>query len=400
MNGMEKPGNACTSPGNFDFSLLRRFPDVEAQNLFAHDATDQLILVEANDAIAALAHSTDPASLAVVGDRYGALSLGAAKIHGITGIKVHQDAYSGELALAANSARLGMDKAYESLPLGGEVFAGAKVVLWQLPRGLDEVAEVAALIASHASPSVKVFAGGRVKHMTLAMNEVLAAHFDSVVPGRAWRKSRLLVTSGLLHPPATPETTSAPTFPRMEFNADLGLWLCAHGAVFGGTKLDLGTRFLLGFEPQMSQSASTAIDLGCGNGSIGAFLATARPGLQLIATDQSAAAIASTIATAEANGVADRIATLRDDALAGFASASADLVVLNPPFHVGAAVHAGIALKLFDAAGRVLVPQGELWTVYNRHLDYRAQLERRVGPTEIVGQNSKFTVSVSRKTRG
>ena len=36
--------------------------------------------------------------------------------------------------------------------------------------------------------------------------------------------------------------------------------------------------------------------------------------------------------------------------------ASADLVLLNPPFHLGASVHAGAGIKLFEAAARVLAP--------------------------------------------
>jgi 16S rRNA (guanine1207-N2)-methyltransferase len=58
-------------------------------------------------------------------------------------------------------------------------------------------------------------------------------------------------------------------------------------------------------------------------------------------------------------------------------------------------VHAGVALSLFDEAARVLKPGGELWTVFNSHLKYRAALMRSVGPTRLVGQNPKFTVTVS-----
>ena len=77
-----------------------------------------------------------------------------------------------------------------------------------------------------------------------------------------------------------------------------------------------------------------------------------------------------------------------------------DLILLNPPFHLGAGVHAGAGLKLFEAAGRVLAPGGELWTVYNSHLQYRPALERLVGPTREVGRNPKFTVTAStRKVR-
>jgi 16S rRNA (guanine1207-N2)-methyltransferase len=388
MNGMQHPGPDGPATDTFDFAALRRLPDIEAANLFAHDATDELILAAAAERLAALAAGPGGASLTVVGDRYGALALGAAAMHGLTGVRVHQDALSGELALANNAQRLGLAGRCTSMPLTGGLFAGASLVLWQLPRSLDELDETAALIRAHATPGVTIIAGGRLKHMTLAMNDVLARHFHEVSPGRAWRKSRPLEVRG------PREGAPASDFPHSEFNETLGLWLCAHGATFGGTKLDHGTRFLLDFEPRMCTAAS-AIDLGCGNGSIAAVLARARPALQVWATDQSAAAVASAAATAGANGLGERITALRDDALAGFPAASAELVVLNPPFHVGAAVHAGIALKLFDAAARVLAPGGELWTVYNRHLDYRAQLNKRVGDTDVMGRNSKFTVTRS-----
>lgn len=83
--------------------------------------------------------------------------------------------------------------------------------------------------------------------------------------------------------------------------------------------------------------------------------------------------------------------------MSGFEPGSADLVLLNPPFHLGASVHAGAAMKMFEAAARVLAPGGELWTVYNSHLQYRLALERLIGPTTEVGRNPKFTVTRSVK---
>ncbi|MFP5394509.1 MAG: hypothetical protein ACLGI6_24040, partial [Gammaproteobacteria bacterium] len=61
-----------------DFAALRRYPDIEAENLFAHDAADRLLLDTAAEALAGCA----PGRLAVVGDDYGALALGAAAGHG------------------------------------------------------------------------------------------------------------------------------------------------------------------------------------------------------------------------------------------------------------------------------------------------------------------------------
>ena len=386
--------NKSTAGPNFDFGQLRRFPDIEAANLFAHDATDELILSEAAEALARTGSGPGNGVVVVVGDRYGALTLAAATVHGLRGLRVHQDALSGERALAANAARMDLAGSYASAPLDGRLFTGARVVLWQLPRSLEEVAEVAELISAHADPDVQIFAGGRIKHMTVAMNAVLSRHFSSVTAGRAWRKSRPLFVSGPL------KDGPASSFPRREFHEDLGLRLCAHGATFGGTKVDVGTRFLLEFIPAMRQDTGTAIDLGAGNGTIAAALAKSRPGLHIFATDQSAAAVASTVATAKANGLQEQIEVIRDDALSGFAAESAGLIVLNPPFHVGATVHAGIALKLFAAAARVLAPGGELWCVYNRHLDYKQVLAKTLGPTRVAGSNSKFTVTVSTKAAG
>jgi 16S rRNA (guanine1207-N2)-methyltransferase len=87
----------------------------------------------------------------------------------------------------------------------------------------------------------------------------------------------------------------------------------------------------------------------------------------------------------------------RDDALSSVAAGSAPLIVCNPPFHLGGAVHAGAAVRLFEAAARVLAPGGELWTVFNSHLGYRPVLRRLVGPTRIVHRDPKFTVAASIK---
>jgi 16S rRNA (guanine1207-N2)-methyltransferase len=210
----------------------------------------------------------------------------------------------------------------------------------------------------------------------------------------AVQKSRLLVADEPLPVPARPP------FPVCAAHDDVGLTLCAHGAAFAGSRLDLGTRYLLGFLDRMP--SGQAVDLGCGTGALAAAYALAHPEASVVATDRSAAAVRSARATVEANGVGPRVAVEHDDAAASRAEASADVVLLNPPFHLGASVHAGAALKLFDAAARILKPGGELWTVYNSHLDYRRRLESVVGPTAVEGRSGKFTVtrSVRRGTAG
>lgn len=364
----------------FDFDALRRTPDVEAENLFAVDASDRLILDEAADLLAAAA----PGEVAVIGDHYGALTLGAIALHGAHDVRTHQDALTAELALAGNAAAAGVD-GFRSLDLGPELLSGARVVLVQLPKALAELDEIAGAIARHAHPDVVVVGGGRLKHMSIAMNEVLGRHFGDVRASLGRQKSRVIFSRSPI--------ASEPSWPQRAHLAELDLWVVAHGAAFAGTRLDLGTRALLSHLDEMAPDAATAVDLGSGTGILATMLARRRPGLAVLASDTSAAAVASTRATAEANDVAITIA--RDDGLSQQPDACADLVLLNPPFHTGSTVHAGVALRLFDEAARVLKPGGELWTVFNTHLAYRAALTRAVGPTRQVARGPKFTVTVS-----
>ena len=81
-----------------------------------------------------------------------------------------------------------------------------------------------------------------------------------------------------------------------------------------------------------------------------------------------------------------------DDALSQLPDRSADLVLLNPPFHDGTAIDATLVHGLLDAASRVLRPGGQLWMVHNSHLRYRAELERRVGPARQRARDRRFTI--------
>lgn len=375
----------------------------------AVDATDRLLLDEA----APLLATASSGEVVTIGDRFGALTFGALAL-GAPDVRAHADSTATEAAIdhqLADVDRLDLARGDRDRlgvtvrdNLDQQLLAGARLVLLQLPKSLAELTEIAELVARHAADDVVVLAGGRVKHMTRSMNDVLAASFTDVRATLARQKSRVLVASGV-----RPEGRDAPpTYPATarltdaELVAAAGtphLDVVAHGGVFAGTALDLGTRFLLTTADKWPAAGRVhdALDLGSGTGLLATVLALRYPDARVVGTDSSAAAVASTRATAQANGAGERVVAVRGDAGADLEPASVDLILLNPPFHDRAAVRTDAAHRMFVAAGRALRQGGELWCVFNTALHYRQALTRAVGPTVHIMQNPKFTVTRSRR---
>ncbi|UQN29822.1 class I SAM-dependent methyltransferase [Brachybacterium kimchii] len=411
------------------------------------DQTDRVILESARAELGPL----DRGDLVILDDATGALTSAALEevASGPSRVLVHEASAQRALALAEAHAEArregrlviaGLDGTPEDI---GGLLEGStpQVALARLPKALAALDHRAHALARAGVPAL--VAGGRVKHMTRTQNDVLAGAFDEVHATRGIGKSRALVARA---PRA--EGRSAPVH---EGGADVlvrgeqvRVPLRGIGGVFGGASADAGSLLLLdaldravlagevagaaaaegaGDAPgtrgtadmsgAVGGGALAAVDLGCGNGLLTAYLRRAFPEARVLATDDDLDAVASTRATLDADADADAgaagdegageeagpaVRVLWESSLAGQAAGSADLVLLNPPFHDGTAVDATLVHGLLDAVARVLRPGGELWFVHNSHLRYRSELEHRVGPVRQRARDRRFTVLQS--TRG
>lgn len=297
----------------------------------------------------------------------------------------------------------------ESQRFPTELFENTDLVLFRLPKSLDYLEEFAQQAAASLPDSALVLTAERTKFMTPSQNTALEKHFASVSASLGRFKSRALRAAQPLPTDQSAVSAGEPTaaasalalaraFPRSAYLADLDLTVVAHGGVFAGTKLDIGTRLLVDNLDQLLDAVPTALDFvdaGCGTGVLSARIAQRNPEAQILGTDVSLAAVLSTLATADANGLSQQISAVQDDALEGLPTASADVIVCNPPFHTGTALDTDVATRMFENAGRVLRPGGQLWTVYNSPLAYKSTLNKLVGRTQVVATNRKFTVTVS-----
>lgn len=68
-------------------------------------------------------------------------------------------------------------------------------------------------------------------------------------------------------------------------------------------------------------------------------------------------------------------------------------VVMNPPFHAGRDADPAVGVAFLRAAARMLVPDGTLWLVANRHLPYHSPLTALFRQVEDIGGDAAFRLT-------
>ena len=159
--------------------------------------------------------------------------------------------------------------------------------------------------------------------------------------------------------------------------------------LFAASKLDAGTRLLL--EALEVRVTDVALDLGCGAGYIGAYIARHAIKGQVTMVDASLAAVDAARHMIEQNGLTNA-QVLPGDGAQDLLEQRFDLVVTNPPFHVGGIQTTAIAERFIREAAKVLRPRGRFYLVANRFLKYEPTMHEHFKVVEEVAGDKRFKV--------
>lgn len=173
--------------------------------------------------------------------------------------------------------------------------------------------------------------------------------------------------------------------PPQEFDTPWGTMRAYPGAWSAG-KLDPGAAFLLKVldADQAVWSGLKVWDLGCGFGPLASFAEQA--GAQVIASDDEADAIES----CRLNAPDARVLHAAGDACLA-ADETFDVVLLNPPHHVGAGVRRDVGRELVQTAWRRVKPGGVFWVVSNTAVPYERDVPCVVSDS-VQSDDGRFTV--------
>jgi 16S rRNA (guanine1207-N2)-methyltransferase len=160
-------------------------------------------------------------------------------------------------------------------------------------------------------------------------------------------------------------------------------------AVFAGGKLDEGTRLLL--EALEVRKTDEALDIGCGAGYLGLHVAKLATKGSVTMVDASLAAVALAQCIVEQSGLSN-VRVLPSDGAQAVLEQRFDLVVTNPPFHLGGIQTTEIAGRFMREAAQVLRPRGRFYLVANRFLKYEPTLQAHFKTIEEVGGNTRYKV--------
>jgi 16S rRNA (guanine1207-N2)-methyltransferase len=367
-----------------EFVLERRPRDASLQ---AWDAADEYLLGYLDECHVLSRRG----KLLILNDAFGALAVALAGHQAYS----WNDSFLAQQALADNLVANGYPATQVATNSGIELPATpVDFVLVKVPKSLALLEHQLYALRPILHHDTLILGAGMARNIHRSTLELFETLLGPTTTTRARKKSRLI----MVERDHSINEGQSPYPDSYELIVDRSYRISNHASLFSRDRLDRGSRLMIEYMP-VDTHFRRIVDLGCGNGVLGIVAAAMNPGASLLFSDESHMAIDSARVNFHAAFGPAREAEFRlGDCLRGVADQSADLVLVNPPFHQHHSIGDRIARSMFRDAHRVLTAGGELRVVGNRHLGYHARLGKLFANCRIVASDSKFVILAATKT--
>lgn len=361
-------------------------------------------------------------TLLIVNDTWGALTVALRHWNPTTWV----DSALSRAAIAHNLSLNGLLRS--PAVIGGDM----------VPRGRFELALVVipksrALADFQLNVLTRLLAPGAVvlgltmaRHLTKRTVNLFDRVIGSALVSPTWRKAKLVYSqmpgardtrvrvqpSGHLESPGqapglaqsgASDSSKASEPGGIDFVTDEGVKVMSGPGVFSSGRLDRGTALLLrtlrlvddelGLGQPDSSDHMVVVDLACGSGVVGATIGLCYDPRQVVLTDVSDIAIATARRTWAANDLCEMKARfVCCDALEPLNDRSVNLIVSNPPFHIGHSVDRALTDRLIGDASRVLARSGSLLVVGERNQGLHFRLRKWFARVKVCSSDPSFVV--------
>lgn len=373
---------------------FHRYPPTSNRSLRPWSAADELLLSHFDEYLTNRPENKGPLRLAVYHDRFGFLS---------TTLQTHEPYvlynYSSQEKslrqnLKENKLEVPEDKLFTPL---ADFPEPADIMLIKIPKTMD----LFRLYLHHAwnnladSDNAVVYCGFMTRHFTPQMLEVANEYFEHAEQTKARKKARLLILKGKKKSEITDKAITD-LINEVEWKpsengiagdeAKKAITLKQYYGVFSSNGVDAATAMLLK-HMQLKETEKTVLDMGCGNGIIAKAIKLQQPDADIHAIDDDFLAVESVKMNA-----ADLVNVHHYDSPEMFPDGFFDLVVTNPPSHLGHENNIEVSIGLFDQAAKKIKSGGRLVIVASKHLNYSTHLTKRYIDIKKLAEDDKYEV--------
>jgi 16S rRNA (guanine1207-N2)-methyltransferase len=160
--------------------------------------------------------------------------------------------------------------------------------------------------------------------------------------------------------------------------------------LFAWDRIDPGSALLAAHLP--SDLSGGCADLGAGYGYLSAEVLARCPGIRTLDLFEAEARALELAQINLADSTHPAVRRFHWHDVSNGLPGRYDVIISNPPFHVGAAPDPALGQAFIASAAQALQSGGQLWLVANRHLPYEAELARHFRSVRSVAQAQGYKI--------